>query len=126
MNEKDRIKSIEAISKLIKLTQGDLVKWSIVNPADVSLYSYGVVFQINYNGRLLRLYKTKDLAGNLIQFSANSDSREPLTRTKLEIVDKFGNKLADYPESSILSDLYRAASEQAADVKGLIDDILND
>lgn len=133
---------IDAVVKLIKLTQEGKIKWTPQKPRDSLNRDAGMIVDVfystQYNDRRLGLYESRykveaPASGTLSGFSGIDFSRlfglsYPYWTSKvvLEIIDDSGKSLWTFPDVSGLSDLLNAVKYQVADVKGLIEDILKD
>lgn len=128
----DKIKYVDAVTKLIKLTQENKIKWESGNKQklmkekpDIQIES---VFVAEYNDKRLRLYqcsyeKPKDA---LLEAFGGISKEEWVIDTRLEIIDSYENSLWKFPSINALSDLFRSIQYQVAGVKTLIDDLLKE
>lgn len=137
--------AVEAIARLIRLTQEGQVKWVIAGPrGDLQNrdgFEVTFVFATKYKERRLRLYgyrrKVEDPGPfgvrylNLSSFSGVSVTKERTypyweDGVRLELSDLDGHSLWAFPENSTIYDLLRAVRYQVAEVKEFLDDVLKD
>lgn len=133
---------VDAIAKLIKLTQDGEVLW-LPQPIDEALKQYpddeiGPVFTATYGGRNLRIYRRRYkyepgqfVSGvtNVLASSLGMRGRTPGTwRTEviLEIIDEQGVAIWPFPIDPMLRDLFSAVRYQAAGVKEFLADVLRE
>jgi hypothetical protein len=137
-------KWIDAVGKLLQLTQERRLKWE---PHDPPTYlnlqrdrsRVEVVYETRYNDKKLRLYQLsykvekpqtsqyslsalRDFGGFL-----NQETREYpywTQKTVLQLLDDSGFGAWSFPETGILDDLFDAVRYQVAGVKEFLDDIL--
>lgn len=95
-------KLIDAIVRLIKGTQEGKITWCVEGPSKTVRYI------ADYKGRRLRLYEILH------------------SYPDLEIIDDNGTTLWTFPQVSGLNDLLSSVRYQTADVKSLLDDIIED
>jgi len=135
MSEKQN-KWVEAITKLIKLTQEGNLIWSPKTGMDANREDYRVdtFFVSKYKNKILRLYKCNyriDEPGPLSQItSIFSDTKRKYpywtSSITLEFIDDVGNTIWTFPYSNVLKDLLEAVRYQVAGVDDFIKDILED
>lgn len=135
----EKKKWIEAVSKLIQLTQKGELSWDVVR-GDEALVpvvdGVELVFVTDFRGRTLRLYKrTKQVegpeAGDLVVGSSawqalpiSRDYPFQVERVVLEFVDNLGNSLWKFPYTDALDDLYEAVEYQVAEVDEFLNELL--
>ena len=95
-------KLIDVIVSLIKGTQEGRIAWVVVE------LTPKMVYETEYKGRRLRLYKW------------------PGSSPYLDIIDENGTPLWTFPGVSGLDDLLSSVRYQIADVKSFVDDIIRD
>jgi len=95
-------KLIDAIVRLIKGTQEGKIPWTLEKSSNAVRYI------AEYKGRWLRLYALEYDYPNL------------------EIIDNSGTTLWTFPQVSGLNDLLSSVRYQTADVKTLLDEIIED
>jgi len=127
---------IEAISKLIKLTQEGKLQWSVAVDNEMSFQKTSdekidTVFRAYYKGRILRIYKRSYLAKLGLSFGGFSGIKnEPkprlYTQVVLEIIDEEGKTLWSFPKAKILKDLLTTVEFRVAGVKDFLNDLLNE
>ena len=129
---------IDAVVKLIKLTQQGTLRWSAQKPRDSLNRDSGVIVDVvyiaDYGVKRLGLYESryKVEAAASGSLSAAFDWRGMLgvsypywtSKVILEIIDDTGKSLWTFPDVSGLGDLLNAVKYQVAGVKGLLDNIL--
>ena len=104
---------VEAVSKLLELTQEGKLLWeSDLSPGRRGLVAF-------HKGQRLRLQK---LSGG----SRRYYNEPPSADVALEFVDDIGNPIFAFPEVEGLEDLYDAASYQASGVKDFLRDLLDE
>ena len=126
-------KWVEAVSKLIQLTQQGQLDWNVVRSGESMIPNeegVRLAFVTVYQERLLRIYsKTVEGSSLPVQMlsvsSTGVDVRpQEIDRVVLEIIDDEGNSLWQFPYTDALDDLYKAVRYQAAEVDELLDDLL--
>ena len=131
-------KWIEAISKLIKLTQKGKLEWiqaenqyvPELKTENEKIYS---VFHCYYKGKNLRISKRTYLSTvyNLksavqVGLGLRKKETEWVTKVFLEMIDMAGKALWTFPDEEILNDLLAAVEYQVAGVKEFLTDILSE
>ena len=120
---------VEAIAKLIELTQAGKLRWDAY-PPDETLKVYpderlSTVFETDYQGKKLRLYrrtfKPRDVAP---MFDAIIGKKDWQSVVILEFLAENGAVLWRFPTMPILDDLLSAVQYQAAGVDEFIDTLL--
>ena len=120
---------VEAIAKLIELTQAGKLRWDAYLP-DETLKVYpddrlSTVFETEYQGKKLRLYrrtfKPRDVAP---MFDAIIGKKDWQSVVILEFLAENGAVLWRFPTMPILDDLLSAVQYQAAGVDEFIDTLL--
>lgn len=131
----DKAKWIEAVTKLIQLTQADRLKWAPsappehLNQPDANIVE--VVFRTHYKDRTFRLYevrqKIEDPGPLSRSYSLFAPMKYPYWRTSyvLEFTDAAGHPLFTFPPNDPLRDLYTAVQFQTAGVSEFLDDLLD-
>jgi hypothetical protein len=125
-------KLIEAVAKLIKLTQENKIKWASDAPTDNQNRNeeeyVETVFLTNYDNKNLRLY-SKSYKVDAIPFTSvflfGSQKPKWTTKTTLEILDSNHNAVWTFPSLAPLSDLLMSVRYQVADVDDFIEGLLN-
>lgn len=136
----EKNKWIDAVGKLLQLTQEGKLEWKPKDPPSylnlqLDLKRVDVVYEAGYNKRKLRLYqlaykveKPRDTPGtiNIRTFFNQSEPEYPYwtKRTVLELLDQSGFGAWTFPETEFLDDLLAAVRYQAAGVKQFLDEIL--
>jgi len=126
-----RNKWIEAVAKLIELTQDRKLVWTAQEPplsfSKRPDFGVEVVFVCNHGERNLRLYE-KYIRENVEEF--NEWEMRPVTRAEwkkrvvLEFIDANGNSLWAFPSFDILNDLASAIQYRVAGVKDFLAELL--
>lgn len=136
-------KNIEAIGKLILLTQKSKLVWDSRDPSVVPGQSSeniaSSVFVCEYNFKKLRIYqrKYKDVSRGLgilglagLGSAYANDSKQPEMRwyseIVLELVDEFGNSIWQFPKEKILRDLLEAVKYRTSGASDVIESLLNE
>jgi hypothetical protein len=132
-------RELEAILKLIKLTQEGVLKWSVAQPNGDLIANettrYSNVMTCYYNEKLLRIYfesKQKDAPSPLEKMISSGilgkvDTFPQWVKSPvLEISNEQGQSLWRFPYKSATQDLINSAKYQVAGVKDLLDNILSD
>lgn len=129
MTEK-KDKFVEAVTKLIKLTQEGELQW---RSGDISRYDIKVesVFITEYKDRLMRLYKyvykVQQPGPFTLTHGIFGSKREyPYweTSVKLEFIDSNGRTVWEFPSTPALFDLLEEVQYQVAEVDEFLDDIM--
>jgi hypothetical protein len=136
-------KNLEAIAKLLFLTQQGKIKWMPDDPNSISkVYNDEIIssaFSATYREKPLRIYKRKyktlkvvrSLAGVLGGISMQEILNPPketvvVSDIVLEITDKKGNGIWQFPDEQILGDLLEAIKYKASGAQDLIDSLLSE
>lgn len=122
----EKTKSLEAVTRMIELTQQGKLEWTTESPVRTRNVENNIspVFYTNYKDRLLRLYKVKIEVGRS-GYSGFSE-RTAQEKVVLEFVNENGYALWMFPEVSALQDLLTAVKYQLAGVSDFLDDILSE
>jgi hypothetical protein len=136
---------VEAIAKLIKLTQDKKIVWSagntnyLVNKMPSNIYES--VYITNYKGKRLRIYKkyytvSKLAESFLSQFSDSdisgylgSESKSKprtVSQVVLEIIDDKDYTVWEFPNLSITDNLLSSVIFQTCGVNELLNDLINE
>ena len=132
-------KDTRAVIRLIELTNNGEAVWrSIAKPqtfVDSDDTKYGTVFLGEYDDFTLRIFswnarslQMKTNFGGLLGRVPGSDSLYEYVwhrKAALQIVDKDGQLLWNFPDSSVVSDLYEAVRTQASGVSRLISKLVD-
>ena len=132
-------KWVEAVTKLIKLTQAGELKWSAAktdkktNREDIRIET---VFLTKLKNRILRLYKYSYMIEEpgpydrmfSTDFYLASKRKYPYWASSiiLEFIDEDGRSLWTFPQSNVLNDLLGAVQYQVAGVDEFLKEILED
>lgn len=125
-------KFVEAVTKLIKLTQEGEIEWRSANLVrdDIKVES---VFKAEYKDRLLRIYKyvykVEKPSPVLISHRIFAHKEEyPYWETSvtLELIERNGLSLWKFPYTNALYDLLQAVQYQVAGVDEFLDEIIID
>ena len=127
----EKSKWVDAVAKLIKLTQEGELKWTIDEPPPSFSRRPNsrveVVFVTNYGEKNLRLYERR-FQEEFIDFDEFEMRAVPKTDWRkavvLEFVDDNGNSLWAFPSVEALNDLMSAVQYQAAGVKDFLTELL--
>jgi len=122
---------VEAVTKLIKLTQEGELKWTVEEPpASFSKRpdaGVEVVFLSTHGDKRLRLYE-KRFQEESIHFDQDEWLPVQVVEWKkmivLEFVDEIGNSLWAFPAVNALNDLVSAVQYQVAGVRDFLADLL--
>ena len=127
----ERNKWIDAVAKLIKLTQDGQLVWAAQEPpftfSKRPNFSVEVVFACKYGEKNLRLYE-KRIQGEVDEF--DEFEIRPVTKvewtkvTVLEFVDERGNSLWAFPKIEALNDLFSTVQYQVAGVRDFLAELL--
>ncbi len=132
-------KNLEAIAKLLFLTQQGKINWTPIDPNKVkTTYENEIisfVFSTSYKEKRLRIYKRKYKTLQIITPSIRFSIQDYLNPVKetvwvseiaLEITDNYGNPIWRFPEEEILRDLLEAIKYKASGAHDLINSLLSD
>ena len=137
----ERNRWIDAVARMIKLTQDGTLEWEAMKPADSLKQEpddiIDVIFQTTYRDKLLRLYKrtyighrpvSKPFGADLASLLGVKRETEPYRATEviLDFVSNDGLPLWTYPNVAALSDLLSAVQYQVAGVKDFLNELLSD
>ena len=139
-----RNKQLNALTKLIHLTQQDQLNWHTeearsnvlgVSPDD----AIKVFFVTTYKGRILRLFErrykvvprkpNRSILNMSYDFlSQDTGNYEPYWTKEvvLELVDDIGASSRPFDNVGVLGDLLRAVQYQVTGARGFIDELLSD
>lgn len=133
--EESQDRELEAILKLIKLTQDGNIKWQAKKPwgdlVNSETTKYASVFFCLHDGKRLRIFIEKQRHDKPFYYEtswvmANLDKRTyPYwdEGVELEITNEDGQSLWRFPHKSAISDLLNAAKYQVAGVKDFLDSL---
>jgi hypothetical protein len=127
----EKNKWVDAVAKLIKLTQEGQLNWIIADPpASFSKRPNSrveVVFVAKHGDKSLRLYE-KRFQAEFVDF--DEFEMRPVQKTEwrktvvLEFIDEIGNSLWAFPSVEALNDLVSTVQYQVAGVKDFIAELL--
>ena len=131
----ERNKWIDAVGKLLQLTQDGELKWEAHQPPahliDRPDKYVEAVFVTNYKDRTLRLYELHYKLEITTGYPIGSfliGSRKPEyswhKQTALELVDKSGLSTWTFPETEVLDHLLAAVRYQVTGVKDFLQEVL--
>ncbi|HYJ87247.1 MAG TPA: hypothetical protein VEW46_14395 [Pyrinomonadaceae bacterium] len=117
----ERNKWIEAVGKLITLTQERKLPWrSYSSEGYLSLSGrVDVVYQADYNGKTLRLYESKSRSEGM--FPGHGEWE---TEAVLELVDSNGLSVWTFPHTDATEHLVAAVKYQVAGVGEFLEELL--
>jgi hypothetical protein len=144
-NEKN--KWIDAVAKLLQLTQDRKLKWEPHSPPTYlnlqpDRHRVEVAYETRFNDKAIRLYQVTykverpradpyslTTSLSLSQFGGYFGQSEPdypywAKKTVLELLDESGFGAWTFPQSDVLNDLFDAVTYQVAGVKEFLDEIL--
>ncbi len=132
--KKDKNRWVDAVTRMIELTQQGKMRWNIVDPQGALAEEenrVSAVFQTVYNGKELRAYQKKvrvrPLGGTLASTLPPAKSRPLFRRIGiLEFVNDEGTPLWKFPQVDALSDLVTAAEYQVAGVNEFLNDLFSE
>lgn len=134
-------KNLEAIAKLLFLTQQEKIIWTPNDPNNIkTTYEDEIIsfaFSTSYKEKPLRIYKRKYKtlkvkSSGLMGAMSMQDILNPvkeavwISEIILEIIDKKGNSIWQFPEEEILWDLLEAIKYKASGAHDLINSLLSD
>jgi hypothetical protein len=127
----EKNKWVDAVAKLIQLTQEGELKWTIDEPP--TFFSkrpnarVEVVFVAKYGEKSLRLYERR-FQEEFIDFDESEMRPVPKVEWRkavvLEFIDANGNGLWAFPSVEALNDLMSAVQYQVAGVKDFLTELL--
>lgn len=136
--EKTMDRELEAILKLIKLTQEGTLKWDAAKPwgdlVENETTRYTNVLFCDFEGKRLRIYTEKkrvDKPSTYERFASSNIFNEGKTypywseHLVLEITNQSGQSLWCFPYKSAITDLLSAAKYQASGAKEMLDSLLS-
>lgn len=136
--EESTDRELEAILKLIKLTQDGTLKWQPATQygdlVETSAVKYSSIMTCTYNDKLLRIFsekKLKDKPSKLERLMTGSLLDEErayphwVSISVLEISNNKGQSLWRFAYKPAIKDLLNAAKYQASGVKDFLDSILS-
>ena len=137
--EESADRELEAILKLIKLTQEGTLKWKSAELSgdlhETNTIKYVNVMTCSYAGKELRIFTRKKLKerpsvlDGLISNASifNTERTYPywVEADVLEITDKQGQSLWRFAHKSAIDDLLNAAKYQVSGIKDFLGDILS-
>jgi len=131
--KKDKVTWVDAVTRMIELTQRGKMRWSSVEPIGSSAEEQNrtsAVFTTTYNDKTLMLYERKVSERRLVREGdpkrIASYFLDPkyeivwLPEVVLEFVDAAGATLWKFPEVAALRDLLTAVQYQAAGVSDFL------
>lgn len=128
-------KTLEAMGRLLLLTQNGEISWYLVDSEDVQNKKkddeiISSVFRAEHKDKLLQIYRRRyqQLYTSVPFFVSGSSSKEPQVRWRtdvcLELIDPDGALLWEFPEEEILTDLLEAIRFKVSGAGDLIDSLL--
>ena len=136
----EKNKWIDAVGKLLQLTQGRRLEWEPRNPPayfnlERERKRVEVVYEAEYKEKRLRLYqvsykvdkpKSLDVLKELGAYLGHTETQYPYwtKKTVLELLDLSGFGAWTFPETEVLGDLFTAVQYQVAGVREFLDEIL--
>lgn len=139
MAAEKRNKWIDAVGKLLELTQKGLLLWEPAKPpvylnSEPNSSRVDVVYEAQYKEKTLRLYETRykvekpssyfGLATSTTSFFDQREYPYWTSTTVLELLDDNGLSPWTFPKSQVLDDLLDAVRYQVSGVKDFLDEIL--
>lgn len=126
-------KFVEAVAKLIKLTQDGKIEWRSAELVVRDDFKVESVFSAAYKDKLLRIYKYvyKVEEPDPFQIAIRTFTPEKkypywATSVTLEFIDIFGISLWKFPYTNAVNDLLQAVQYQVADVDEFLNEIIID
>lgn len=130
-------KNLEAMSKLLLLTQKGKIEWRSVDPKTVQGVGPEDIisssFVCTYQDKLLRVYRRKyKAAPRPASFAAlfGNDLKRPEMRwynePVLELISQEGHSVWQFPKETILNDLLEAIRYKASGADDLINSLLGE
>jgi len=118
----ERNKWIDAVGKLITLTQERKLGWRSYSSEGYSALSgrVDVVYQADYNGKTLRLYESKSRPPR----GMFPESGEWESEAVLDLVDSTGLSIWTFPHTEATEHLLAAVKYQVAGVGEFIEELL--
>ena len=142
----ERNKWIDAVIKLLELTQEGNLHWDLYGVGIQPLFeenegvALSAIFTTSYNGKNLRLYKERykrpkrqTISESVTAIGLSLAGGEPPptpmlwdSRIRLEFVTEEGASLWSFPDMAPLEDLLETVQYQVAGVKDFLDDLLSE
>jgi hypothetical protein len=120
----ERNKWIEAVAKIIELTQKGKIRWTTGFPIEPLTDSPNdrvhIVYQADHKGKTLRLYEVYSPGNSVLGREVDSWPK----RTVLELLDPQAVSAWPFPASEILDHLLATVRYQVAGVKDFVDELL--
>jgi hypothetical protein len=122
---------VDAVVKLIKLTQNGKLKWQVNDPSQVEKVDGEDIitedFVAKYRDRLLRVYKRRRPPTPVERAMLGVESKvQWYTHYGLEFVTAANQTLWAFPREAPIRDLHKAVQYQVARVNDFLDEILNE
>lgn len=121
----DTNRTVEFVSRLVRLSQEDRIKWRPVPPSRGDKnYS---AFQAKIGGRNLRIEETTqeiEDPSSVFMLSTRVSPRLMTTSAYLDVLDEDGRVMYTLRNVAGLSDLFRSAGAAASGIEELIDSVL--
>lgn len=139
--KKERIKWVDAVTRMIELTQQGKMRWDSVVPlgsAAEEKNRTSAVFRITHNGKTLVLYERKVPERRLVTEGERDPTRIAslffdtkyetvwVPEVVLEFVDSKGATLWSFPKVSALGDLLTAVQYQVAGVSDFLSGLFDE
>ncbi|HUE82359.1 MAG TPA: hypothetical protein VMM84_09625 [Pyrinomonadaceae bacterium] len=119
-------KWIDAVGKLIELTQNRRLNWRAV-PLGTDLENQNrhvdVVYETDYRGKTLRLFERRSVEKSYSEWFA-AEGPQWRTETILELIDPSGLGGWAFPESEAVHHLFIAVKYQVTGVSQFLDELL--
>src|SRR5687768_8733593 len=123
----ERDKWVDAIAKMIELTQNKRLVWTVGSPSQgVSGQAITPPYYTTYRGRHLRLQRIKVPDPASRDMLGRRDRERERAQTVMEFVDDYDNSLWRFPDVTPLRDLLATVQYQVANVSDFLDDILSE
>lgn len=130
-------RNIDAMGKLLLLTQKGAIEWKSVSPSSVKGAGLEDIvtssFVCKYQDKFLRIYRRKYKGPSSLSFLGgiwgNTEKQSELrwySEVVLELIDENGSSLWQFPKGEILRDLLEAIKYKASGAHDLINSLLNE
>jgi hypothetical protein len=130
---------VDAIAKLINLTQNKKIKWSASDTSYLldkyPSYIFENVFIAKYKEKYFRIFKSYQkahsmadslLSGFSLSGSSSTSKMRTITQVVLEIIDEKGKSIWEFPNLNIIEELLSCVIFQASGVNDLLNDLINE
>jgi len=119
-------KWVDVVAKLNEMTQSGKLEWRRLRPPEISASDnyIDMIYTAPYKDRYISLYDKK--VEDVEDYSQYGETFFWVRKIVLAISDAEGYPIWEFPHVHGIEDLFNSVSYQVADVKGFLDDLMDD